>query len=108
LRVQVTERHCEVPADTRARAEKQVASLAKYSPRASAGEVLFLEENVDRIVEIIVHIDGEEPVVARAEGTEFRSALDMAHDRVRRRLRKQREQRVDHQAPTTRARVSGD
>jgi ribosomal subunit interface protein len=105
LRVQITERHCEVPGDTRERAEKSVASLAKYSPRATAAEVLFMEERVDRIVEVIVHIDGGDPVVARAEDTEFRAALDKVLDRIGRRLKKERELRTDHQAPPRRDRA---
>ncbi|MEQ1857060.1 MAG: ribosome-associated translation inhibitor RaiA [Longimicrobiales bacterium] len=102
MRVQITERHCEVPADTRERAETHVAALKKYSPRASAAEVIFWEERVDRIVEIIMHVDGGEPVVARAEDTEFRAALDKVLDRLGRRLRKDHELSTDHQAPPRR------
>lgn len=105
MRVQITERHCQVPADTRERAEKSAAALAKYSPRASAAEVLFMEEGVAHVVEVIVHIDGREPVVARAEDTEFRLSLDKVMDRIGRRLRKDRDQRTDHKAPPRRDRA---
>ena len=98
MRVQITERHCEVPPEARERAETHVAALAKYSPRATAADVVFMEENVDRIVEVIVHVDGEEPVVARAKDTAFPAALDKVVDRLSRRLRKQRDLRKDHQA----------
>jgi len=99
VRVQITERHCEVPREARERAETHVAALAKYSPRATAADVVFMEENVERIVEVIVHIDGEEPVVARAEDTEFRGALDKVVDRLSRLLRDQRDLRKEHRAP---------
>ena len=105
MRVQITERHCRVPRDVTERAEVRVASLAKYSPRASHAEVVFTEENVDRIVEVVMHIDGGEPVVARADDLEFRAALDKVVDRLARRLRRQRERRKDHQAPPRRDRV---
>lgn len=105
MRVQITERHCEVPADTRERAETAVAGLAKYSPRATAAEVLFMEERVDRIVEIIVHVGGVEPVVARAQDTDFRIALDKVLDRISRRLKKEHDLRTDHQAPPGRDRA---
>jgi ribosomal subunit interface protein len=105
VRVQITERHCEIPSETRQRAEAQIASLAKYSPRASAADVVFVGEKLDRVVEIIVHIDGGDPIVARASDADFRSALDKAVDRLGRRLRKQRERRTDHQAPPRRGRV---
>jgi ribosomal subunit interface protein len=88
-----------VPQDVRERTEEQVASLSKYSPRASAVDVVYLEEKLTKVAEVIVHIDGGEPVVARGEGSDFRSALDQMVDRVSRRLRRQRERRTDHKAP---------
>jgi ribosomal subunit interface protein len=97
--VQIAARHCDVPADVLERTEAQVASLSKYSPRASAADVVFTEEKLTRIAEVIVHIDGGEPVVARGEGSEFRTALDQVIDRLSRRLRRQRERRTDHKAP---------
>lgn len=97
--MQISARHCDVPEDVLERTEAQVASLAKYSPRASAAEVVYMEEKLTRIAEVIVHIDGGEPVVARGEGDEFRTALDQVVDRMGRRLRRQRERRTDHKAP---------
>lgn len=107
MRVQITARHCEVPSDVTERTEQQVAALSKYSPKASAADVIFMEEKLTKVVEIIVHIDGGEPVVARGEGTEFRVALDQMVDRVSRRLRRQRERRTDHKAPPLGEGVSG-
>ena len=105
MRVKITERHCEVPADTRERAETSVAALAKYSPRASSAEVVFMEERVDRVVEIIVHVDGDEPVIARGEDPEFRIALDKVLDRIGRQLKKERDLRTDHQVSPRRDRA---
>ncbi len=105
MRVQITERHCDVPRDIRERAEAQMEALAKFSPRATAADIVFLEENVTRVVEVIVHIDGEVPVVARADDKEFHSALDKVIERVGRQLREQRELRTDHQAPPRRDRA---
>ena len=105
MRVQITERHCDVPRDTRERAETQMEALAKFSPRATAAEVVFMEEKVDRVVEVIVHIDGDEPVVARADGKEFHSALDKVLERLSRQLRERRDLRKDHKAPPQRDRA---
>ena len=99
MNVHITTRHCEVPEDVLERTQQQVASLSKYSPRAAGAEVVFLEEKLDKVVEVIVHVDGGEPVVARAEDPDFRNALDQVVSRISRMLRKQREQRTDHQAP---------
>jgi ribosomal subunit interface protein len=97
--VQISARHCDVPADVLERTETQVASLSKYSPRATAAEVVYMEEKLTRIAEIIVHVDGVEPVVARGEGAEFRTALDEVMERISRQLRRQRERRTNHKAP---------
>jgi len=99
LRVQITARHCDVPTDVLERTEELVNGLSRYSPRASAADIVYMEEGVTKIAEVIVHIDGGEPVVTRAESDEFRTALDRAVDRASRRLRKQRERRTDHKAP---------
>jgi ribosomal subunit interface protein len=88
-----------VPDDVRERTEAQVQALSKYSPRASAADVVYMEEKLLKIAEILVHIDGGEPVVARGEGHEFRTALDEMIERISRRLRRQRERRTDHKAP---------
>jgi ribosomal subunit interface protein len=94
-----------VPRDTLERAEKRLGSLSKYHPRATSAEVVFSEERASRNVEIIVHVDGTEPIMASVQDTEFRSALDKVLDRLARRLRKQRERRTNHQAPSRRDRV---
>ena len=99
MRVQITERHCSVPSDVLERTEEQVAALSKYSPRATSADVVYMEEKLDKVVEVIVHIDGGEPVVARGQDGEFRNALDQVVGRIGRMLRKQRERRTDHQAP---------
>jgi ribosomal subunit interface protein len=108
VRVQITGRHCEVPADVRERTESQVASLSKYSPRASAADVGYTEEKLDKLVEVIVHIDGGEPVVAHGRDPEFRTALDQVIERASRMLRKQRELRTDHHAPPRRERAGAE
>jgi ribosomal subunit interface protein len=99
LRVQISARHCDVPQDVMERTEVQVASLSKYSPRATAADVVYMEEKLTKVAEVIIHIDGGEPVVARGQGAEFRSALDEVIDRLSRRLRRQRERRTNHKAP---------
>lgn len=99
MRVQVTERHCTVPKAVRTRTEEQVQALTKYEQRATAADVVFLDEKHTRRVEMIIHIDGSEPAIGHGEGGDFRSALDQAIDRMRRILRENRERRRDHQAP---------
>jgi ribosome-associated translation inhibitor RaiA len=88
-----------VPKDVLERTEAQVSALSKYSPKASAADVIYAEQKLTKVAEIIVHIDGDDPVVAQGEGAEFRTALDQVIERAGRALRRQRERRTDHKAP---------
>jgi ribosomal subunit interface protein len=108
VRVQITERHCDVPADVLERTRDQIESLAKYEQRATSAEVVYVEEKHARKVEVIIHVDGAEAVVAHGDGTEFRSALDQVVDRLRRMLRRQRKRRRDHQAPPLDEGIGGE
>jgi ribosomal subunit interface protein len=99
VRVNITERHCEVPQRVRERTERQISGLSRYEPRATAAEVVYSDERHTRKVEVIVHIDGAEHVVGRGEAADFRSALDQVVNRLRRMLSERRDRRRDHQAP---------
>lgn len=99
MRIQIAARHCEVPEAIRARAEQRLQKLLRYEPRLSAVDLVFDMEAHLKRVEAVLSVDRAEPLVARAEGPEFRDALDKLTDRLRRRLRRRREQRREHQAP---------
>ncbi len=99
MRVQITARHCEIPDAVRSRAESQMERLTKFESRLSAAEVVFDEEKHTRKAEGILTVHGGPPVVARAEDSDFRSALDKMVDRLSKQLRRSHERLVDHQAP---------
>lgn len=100
MRVQIAARHCDVPDPVRERTETQMARLTRYDERLASAEVVFDEEKHNRKVEVVLSLDGAPPVVARAEGAEFRIALDKVTDRLGRMLRKTRAQVTDHQGPS--------
>ena len=99
MRVKIAARHCEISDPLRERAEKSMRRLTKYHARVTGADVVFSETKRIRHVEVVLSVDGSEPVVARAEGDQFRTALDRVFDRLSRRLRKAREAGTDHQAP---------
>lgn len=99
MRIQVAARHCDIPDSVRKRTEEQVTRLAKHDSRVAAAEVVYEEEKRVRRVEIILSVDRGEPVVARAEGEEFRTALDKVVDRLGRILQRQRAQATNHKGP---------
>ena len=99
MRVQITARHCDFPDELLTHTEQQIQKLIRYDPRVASAEVTYTEEKHARKAEVVLHIDGAEPVVAHAEEREFRSALDKAIDRVTRMLKRERQQHRDHWAP---------
>lgn len=99
MRVKIAARHCEISDPLRERTEKSMQRLTKYHARVTGADVIFSETKRIRHVEAILSVDGAEPIVARAEGEQFRSALDKVIDRLGRRLRKARDADKDHQAP---------
>ncbi|MBI4538476.1 MAG: ribosome-associated translation inhibitor RaiA [Gemmatimonadetes bacterium] len=99
MRIQIAARHCEIPDAIRARAEAYLQKMLRYEPRLSAAELVFDMQAHLKQVEAVISVDREEPLVARAEGVEFRDAVDKLADRLRRRLRRRREQRRERQVP---------
>jgi ribosomal subunit interface protein len=99
--ITITARSCTIPDSVRERAEARVDRLHRYEPRMSGGNVIFEEEGLERRVEIRATVDGAPTQVAEGDGESFAAALDKALDRMARRLKKEREKRVDHQAPSS-------
>jgi ribosomal subunit interface protein len=76
-----------------------MTKIGKYDLRVAGADVVFEEEKRTRRVEVILSVNGGEPVVAHGEGEEFRTALDKVVDRLSRILKRQRAQVTNHQAP---------
>ncbi|MEJ2216552.1 MAG: ribosome-associated translation inhibitor RaiA [Gemmatimonadota bacterium] len=100
MNVTVTARHCRIHDSDRERALSRVGRLSRYEPRMAEGDVIFEEEGAVRCAEVRVRVDGGSIRVARAESDTFRAALDLAVQKITRQLKRKRERRVDHQAPT--------
>lgn len=108
MRVTIAARRCDLPDAVRERTEKLIGRLKRYDPRISAADVVYEEEKRTRRVEVILSVDGAPPVVARAEGEEFRTALDKVTDRIGRVIRRNRSQVTDHQAQRPTEGIPGD
>lgn len=98
MRVQLSARRCEVPEAVRSRTETLLKKLTRYDPRLSSAEVKFEIEKHLHLVEAILSVHGEAPVVARGEGPDFRIAADQVVDRLAKTLRRRRSQVRNHQA----------
>lgn len=99
MRVQIVQRHCDVPEVVRSRAERKMEKLSRFDSRLSAAEVVFESENHRKRAEAIISVDGDNAVVAHGEGNEFRASLDQMMDRLSRIVRRRRSQVRDHQGP---------
>lgn len=98
MNLKIAARNCKISDALRKRTETRVARLTKFHPRVTAAEIVFSEVKRTRGVEVILSLDADDPVVARAEGEEFRTALDKVLDRLVRILGRRRDARTDHQA----------
>ncbi len=88
MRLTITQRHCEIPDDLRARARELVARLVKVTRRPETAQVIFSEDHGAAAVELRLHAGRGRLLVATSEGADHRSALDRAAARLRRQLDK--------------------
>lgn len=80
----------------KARAEERIQKLVRYEPRLSSAQIVFeVEGHAKRVEAVLSTANRAEPVIARGEGGDFRSALDTMLDRMGRILRRRRDQITD-------------
>ena len=82
----VTARHCEIPEDLRQRALEFAEKLARIAHRPQRMEIVFDDNHQRRQVELVMSLPRGQTVVASAEATDFRSALDRAVEKLRSQL----------------------
>lgn len=96
MRLQISARRCEIPDALRDRAERRLRKLKRYHPRLASAEVIFTEERHMKRAEGILSIEGDEPIVANGEATDFLPALERMTDKLDRAIRRRRAQVRDH------------
>jgi len=88
MRTTITARHCEIPETVRARAVTVLERAGEIAPRAVDGHVVFDLEGNEHRAEVRLHLSNGEVVLATGDGTDHRTALDRAEDKIRRQLKK--------------------
>ncbi|MEO6068007.1 MAG: HPF/RaiA family ribosome-associated protein [Gemmatimonadales bacterium] len=88
LATTITARHCEIPAELRARADEVCRRLGAQTRRPLEASVTFDLDGLERIAEIRLHNAGGDVFVATGDGKDHRSALDRAEEKLRRQLEK--------------------
>jgi ribosomal subunit interface protein len=84
----VTARHCEIPEELRTRALDVAGRLARLAYRPQRMELVFDIVHQRKVVEVILSLPRGQRLIASAEETDFRTALDRAVERLRSQLEK--------------------
>lgn len=88
MQTTITVRHCEIPEALRERALAVSERLAQLAPRPLEATVVFDADGLEQVVELRLHVARGESFIARGGGTDHRTALDRAEDKLRRQLEK--------------------
>ena len=88
MRITITARHCDVADELRARARTLLERIGRIAPRPHDSRILFVADNGRPLVEVRLHAARGVLHVAKARGSDHRSALDAAVAKVRRQLDK--------------------
>lgn len=96
MQILITARHTDIPDALRARAEEMLAKLGKMAHRPVRAEAIFDVDHQRQIVELQMQLPRQPVLVAKAEGSEFRTALDRAGEKLRHQIEKE-VGRIQHQ-----------
>ena len=97
--VTITGKHIEITEAIRSHAEEKVAKLPRYYDSVSQIEVVIDgNEGGKQLVEIIVHAEHNELLVAKELGTDTYTCIDTAVHKMERQLRKAKEKQRGHKA----------
>jgi putative sigma-54 modulation protein len=99
MQIIISGRNVDVTDAIREHIEGRFERMSKFEPRASRVDVTLTEEKTRSIAEAVLSVDGGGTVVAKAEASEVRTAVDRLYDKLSRRARKERDRRRNHKAP---------
>ncbi len=92
-------RHAAITDRMQQHAVKKLSSLARFSDRVTAIEVIADHAHEDPEVELIVHVRRGKPLVAKHAAESFSSAIDLLVEKMERQLLKLKERKKDHKIP---------
>lgn len=97
--ISITARHFEISDALRQLVETRLSRLDRFNPRLSTVEVTLTDEKREKRVEAHAGIDGDVDIHAEAVAEDFRAAVNKVAEKLARQLKRQHQQRRDHQAP---------
>jgi ribosomal subunit interface protein len=82
----ITARHCEVSEPLREHAITVMERLGGLASHAMEITVVFDADGIDQTAELRLHVAGGEVLVAKGQGSDHRTALDRAEEKLRRQV----------------------
>lgn len=95
MELRITGRHGSMADDTREYVEAKLSSMERFNRHARSLEVIFDEDHLAKTIEVIAHIDHGAPVVVHARHEDAHAAVDLAHDKLEKALRRLKERTED-------------
>ncbi len=86
MQITITVRHVDISDSLRERALTIAERLGSLARRPMDMAVLFEADGLEQIVELRLHLAHGELLVARGSGSDHRTALDRAEDKLRRQV----------------------
>jgi ribosomal subunit interface protein len=86
MQTTITVRHCEISDALRERAVSVVERLGGLAPRPIDTAVVFATDGTEATAELRLHLAHGEVLVAKGEGSDHRTALDRAEEKLRRQV----------------------
>ncbi len=99
MQIIISGRQVDLAESLREHMEERFRRLERFDGNISRIEVTLKEERKRYTVEANLNVDRRAPVHARAESTEFRTAVDRVYEKLSRQLKKGRSRRREHKAP---------
>ncbi len=97
--VKISGRHGEYSDDVKDYIVAKMEPLSRFNRHAQSIEVLLDEDQQGHTVEVIAHLDRGERQVVSARHPETMAAVDLAHDKIERLLRRLKEKAEDRRHP---------
>ncbi len=91
MEVRITVRHADASDDVREYADEKMSTIEKFSRHTRSIEVVLDDDHLSKTVEVIAHLERGSPVVVNASHEDARAAIDLAHDKLEKVLRRHKE-----------------
>ncbi|MCL2219472.1 MAG: ribosome-associated translation inhibitor RaiA [Chitinispirillia bacterium] len=95
MEIQITSRHTKASQDLQETITAEVSKLEKFSDKITSCHVVLDAENLDKKVEITMHLQGHQ-VVGEAKADNLGKAIDDAIAKVGKQLKKLNEKEKSH------------